>query len=78
VRNFRIGAGCLHVNARFATLPADGNPYDFDPRTSAKNSAKTPPNEKGGCGAKPVRRVFCGRKYVVCADSGRAEIVWRL
>jgi hypothetical protein len=35
------------------------NLYDFDPTTSAKNSAKTPSNEKGGSGAKPVKpRVF--------------------
>jgi hypothetical protein len=42
VRNFRIGAGCLHVNAPAATLTAAVTPYDFDPTTQSKKSGMTP------------------------------------
>jgi hypothetical protein len=47
VRNLRIGSGCLHVNAAFATPEGTAAAYDFDPRTAAKNSAKTRYNKKG-------------------------------
>jgi hypothetical protein len=79
VRHFRIGAGCLHVNPRFATSPGRVTAYDFDPTTPAKNSAKTPSNEKGGYQPSPLKLcVFWEGFDVVGADSGRAEIVWWL
>jgi hypothetical protein len=42
VRDFRIGAGCLHVNAAFAMFAGTVTAYDFDPTTPPKKSGKTP------------------------------------
>jgi hypothetical protein len=46
VRYFRIGAGCLHVNAPAAMRPGTVTLYDFDPTTSPKKSDKTRTNKK--------------------------------
>jgi hypothetical protein len=79
VRNFRVGAGCLHVNASAAMSSGAVTLYDFDPTTSPKKSGKTPVNNKdiGGIDRR-LTGEFGEGIYVVGADSRRSEIVWRL
>jgi hypothetical protein len=59
VRHFLDWRRCLHADAPTATAAASGKAYDFDPTTSARNSAKTPSNEKSGYRAKPVEAACC-------------------
>jgi hypothetical protein len=76
---FLINGRCLHADAGTATAATCDASYDFDPTTSAKNSAKTPPNEEGGYELSPLSRVFFGRGMnVVGANSRRAEVFWEL
>jgi hypothetical protein len=77
-----MGSQCLHVTARFATLPDEAISqkmyYDFDPTTSPKKSGKTPVKSSKtavfAAGQERIREGF----YVVSADPRRAKIVWRL
>jgi hypothetical protein len=78
VRNLRGGGQCLHVTERFATLAADANAYDFDPRTPPKKSGMTPVKPKDDRGIRRGGERIREAIYVVSADSRRAKIVWRL
>src|SRR5258708_7162301 len=56
---FLIGGDVYTPTGRPQRWRQAAKAYDFDPRTSAGNSAKTPSNEKGGYRAKPVEAGCC-------------------
>src|SRR6266481_2551051 len=72
---FLIGGRCLHADARTATAAASGSVYDFDPTTSAKNSAMSLPMKRAATELSPPGRVLfwegneCRRcKFATCGS----------